>query len=47
MCCQCGRRGNPIAFNPDFKLATYAKKKKWKIVVERKNVVYKIKDFDF
>ena len=39
--------GNPIAFNPDFKLATYAKKKKWKIVVERKNVVYKIKDFDF
>lgn len=39
--------GNPIAFNPDFKLSTYAKKKKWKIVVERKNVVYEIKDFDF
>nr|MBI5455520.1 HAD family phosphatase [Candidatus Levybacteria bacterium] len=39
--------GNPIAFNPDFKLATYAKKKKCRIVVERKNVVYDIKDFDF
>lgn len=39
--------GNPIAFNPDFKLATYAKEKGWKIVVERKNVVYEIKDFDF
>lgn len=39
--------GNPIAFNPDLKLATYAKEKKWRIVVERKNVVYGIKDFDF
>lgn len=39
--------GSPIAFNPDFKLATYAKKKNWKIVVERKNVVYSVKDFDF
>ena len=39
--------GNPIAFNPDFKLAKYAKKKKWKIVIERKNVVYDIKDFSF
>lgn len=39
--------GNPIAFNPDFKLAAYAKKKKWKIVVERKNVVYDIKNFEF
>lgn len=39
--------GNPIAFNPDFKLATYAKNRGWKIVVERKNVVYNIKDFEF
>lgn len=39
--------GNPIAFNPDFKLATYAKQKSWKIVVERKNVVYDIKNFEF
>lgn len=39
--------GEPIAFNPDIKLAVVAKEKKWKIVVERKNVVYDIKDFDF
>lgn len=39
--------GNPIAFNPDFILANYAKKRNWKIVVERKNVVYSVKDFDF
>lgn len=39
--------GNPIAFNPDIKLARYAKEKGWKIVVERKNVVYNIRDFDF
>lgn len=39
--------GNPIAFNPDFILANYAKKKNWKIVVERKNVVYNVLDFEF
>lgn len=39
--------GNPIAFNPDYILANYAKEKNWKIVVERKNVVYNIKDFEF
>ncbi len=39
--------GNPVAFNPDFILANYAKKNAWKIVVERKNVVYGIKDFEF
>ena len=39
--------GKPIAFNPDFKLAKYAKKKKWKIIIERKNVVYKVKKFSF
>lgn len=33
---------NPICFNPNKKLFNYAKKKKWSIVVERKNVIYKI-----
>jgi len=37
--------GNPIAFNPDHVLVEYAKKEGWQIVVERKNVAYKIKDF--
>ena len=37
--------GKPIAFNPDRQLAEYAKKKHWEIVVERKNVVFKFKDF--
>ena len=39
--------GNPIAFNPDFKLADHAKKAGWKVVIERKNVVYNIKSFEF
>lgn len=33
---------NPIAFNPDLKLFETAKKNNWPIVVERKNVVYKL-----
>lgn len=33
---------NPIAFNPDIHLYERAKKEKWKIVVERKNVVYEL-----
>jgi HAD superfamily hydrolase (TIGR01490 family) len=33
----------PIAFNPDVNLYEYAKKKKWEIFVERKDMVYKIK----
>jgi HAD superfamily hydrolase (TIGR01490 family) len=33
---------NPIAFNPDQKLYNEAKKQGWKIVVERKNVVYEL-----
>ncbi len=41
------RVGNPIVFNPDIQLANYAKNSGWKIVVERKNVVYNIRDFDF
>jgi HAD superfamily hydrolase (TIGR01490 family) len=32
----------PIAFNADQKLYDYAKAKKWEVVVERKNVIYKI-----
>jgi len=37
--------GRPIAFNPNTTLAAYAKKKGWQIIVERKDVIYKIKDF--
>jgi len=33
---------NPIAFNPDKKLFEVARKKHWKIVVERKNMIYKL-----
>ena len=33
---------NPIAFNPEQHLLDIAKEKNWKIVVERKNVVYEI-----
>ncbi len=36
--------GQPIAFNPAGTLAQYAKNKDWKIVVERKNVIYEIND---
>jgi len=39
--------GKPIAFNPNHKLAKTARQKKWKIVVERKDVIYKVKNFDF
>ncbi len=31
---------NPICFNPNKKLYNHAKKAKWKIVVERKDVIY-------
>ncbi len=33
---------NPICFNPNAKLYKYAKINKWQIIVERKDVVYKI-----
>lgn len=33
---------HPIAFNPEQKLFSTAKKKGWKIVIERKNVVYEL-----
>lgn len=39
--------GRPIAFNPDGILIKRAKRNKWKIITERKNVVYDIKEFDF
>jgi HAD superfamily hydrolase (TIGR01490 family) len=32
----------PIAFNPERKLFEHAKKQGWKIVIERKNVVYQL-----
>ncbi|MDO8492538.1 MAG: HAD-IB family hydrolase [bacterium] len=32
----------PICFNPNEKLYKYGKRNKWKIVVERKNVIYEI-----
>jgi phosphoserine phosphatase len=34
--------GHPIAFNPSRLLVDVAKKKKWQIVVERKDVIYHI-----
>lgn len=36
--------GNPIAFNPTRSLAELAKQKGWRIVVERKDAIYEIKD---
>ncbi len=33
---------NPIVFNPDKKLFAIAKERHWKIVVERKNMVYEL-----
>lgn len=35
---------NPIAFNPSKELFEYAKRNGWKIVVERKNVIYALSD---
>lgn len=32
----------PIAFNPNRKLYRYAKKHRWKVIVERKDVVYEL-----
>lgn len=33
---------NPICFNPNMKLYQYAKRQKWGVVVERKDVIYEI-----
>ncbi|MDR3642177.1 MAG: HAD family phosphatase [Candidatus Doudnabacteria bacterium] len=38
--------GNPIAFNPNLGLAKYARKNHWSVVAERKDVIYKVKQFD-
>lgn len=32
----------PICFNPNAKLYTYARRMKWKVVVERKDVIYEL-----
>jgi HAD superfamily hydrolase (TIGR01490 family) len=37
---------NPIAFNPEEKLYNHARKNNWKIVVERKNVIYELENKD-
>lgn len=37
--------GHPIAFNPSRLLADVAKKKKWPIVIERKDVIYHVKSY--
>lgn len=39
--------GNPIAFNPNKVLLEYAQGKNWRIVVERKDVIYKLDKFRF
>ena len=39
--------GNPIAFNPSMDLAKVAKQKGWRVVVERKDVIYEISNFSF
>ncbi|HXV26854.1 MAG TPA: HAD-IB family phosphatase [Candidatus Paceibacterota bacterium] len=36
--------GRPIAFNPSLPLARIARQRGWRVVVERKDVVYDIKD---
>lgn len=38
--------GNPIAFNPNRTFAEYAKKNGWRIVVERKDAIFEVKDFE-
>lgn len=37
---------NPIAFNPDRNLFTLAQENRWKIVLERKNVIYELENTD-
>jgi HAD superfamily hydrolase (TIGR01490 family) len=39
--------GKPIAFNPSAPLARIAKKRGWKIIVERKDVVYHVRATNF
>jgi len=35
---------NPIAFNPDRRLFDYSRAKGWRIVVERKNMIYELEE---
>ncbi len=37
--------GHPIAFNPNRTFALHARQNKWRIVVERKDAIYEVKDF--
>jgi phosphoserine phosphatase len=37
---------NPIAFNPNDELLAVAKEHNWPIVIERKNVVYQLRNID-
>lgn len=37
---------NPIAFNPTKKLFVHARDMSWKVVIERKNMVYELEKFD-
>lgn len=39
--------GNPVAINPNRRLAEHAQKNGWQVVVERKDVIYNITKFDF
>jgi HAD superfamily hydrolase (TIGR01490 family) len=39
--------GKPIAFNPNNNLAKVAKKKKWPVIVERKDVIFSIERYSF
>ena len=39
--------GKPIAFNPNLGLAKVAKKKGWKIIIERKDVVFNVLELKF
>ncbi len=39
--------GHPVAFNPNYQLAKVAKDRGWKMVMERKDVIYNVKKFGF
>ncbi len=39
--------GHQVAFNPNHQLAKIAKQKRWKVIVERKDVMYEVSDFKF
>lgn len=39
--------GHPVVFNPNMTLAAYAASKGWQIVVERKDTIYNVKQFEF